>query len=105
LSGYVSGIRKIDAKIVKKCADELKLPGEGEDAPDTNQETLAVNVNEKTPFTRDPDSGAEQQKIKVDKNAQINILQKQPKSILPIVIVVFAIWIATVLSLYKWFSF
>jgi general secretion pathway protein A len=104
LSGYVSGIRKIDAKIVKKCADELKLPGEGEDAPDANQEALAVNVNEKTSFTWDPDSGAEQQEIKVDENAEINTLEKQPKSSLPIVIVVFAIWIATVLSLYKWFN-
>ena len=102
LSGYVSDINKIDAKIAKKCADELMLPGEGKDARNANQEDLEVNVNEKTPFTWDPD--AEQQEIRVDENVQINTFQKQPKSALPIVIVVFAIWIATVLSLYNWFG-
>lgn len=102
LSGYVSDKNKIDAKIAKKCADELRLPGEREDARNANQEDLEVNVNEQTPFTWDYDPSAEQQEIKVDENA-INTFQKSPKSAFPIVIVVFLIWIATVLSLYKWF--
>ena len=104
LSGYVSDMNKIDAKIAQKCADELMLPGEKEDVRNANQEDFEVHVNEKTPFTWDPDRGEEQQEIKVDENLQINTFQKPPKNALPIVIVVFFIWIATVLSLYNWFG-
>ena len=59
-----------------------------------------ANVNEKTPFTSDP--GADQEELKVDVNEQKNTLQKQPKWELLLITVVFAIWIATVLSLYTW---
>jgi hypothetical protein len=53
-------------------------------------------------FTWNPDSDAEQQEIKLDENA-INTIQNQPEKVFPIAIVVFAIWIATVLSLYNGF--
>jgi general secretion pathway protein A len=100
LTGYVLDIKKIDMKIVKKCADELIIPGEREDTRSADQEELEVNVSEKTPFTRDP--GAEQEELKVDVNEQKNTLQKQPKWELLLITVVFVIWIATVLSLYTW---
>jgi len=103
LSGYVSGKNKIDAKTAKKCADELTLPGEREDARTANQEDLNVNVDEQTPFTWDSDSVAEPQEIEAEENA-INSLQKKPGSALPIALVVFAIFIVTVLSLYKWLA-
>jgi hypothetical protein len=80
------------------------LPGEREDSSNANQEELKVDVNEKTPFTWDPDLGEEQQEIEADENVQINTFHKPPKSSFAIVIVVFFIWIATVLSLYKWFG-
>ena len=104
LSGYVSGINKINAKIAQKCADELILPGEREDSRNVNQEELKIHANEKTPFIWDPDPGEEQQEIEEDENVHINNFHKPPKSTIPIVIVVFFIWIATVLSLYKWFG-
>jgi general secretion pathway protein A len=102
LSGYVLDKIQIDARIAKKCSDELTLPGERENARNANQEDLEVNLTEQTPFTWNPDPDAEQQEIKLDESA-INTIQNQPKRVFPIVIVVFAIWIATVLSFYNWF--
>ena len=100
LTGYVLGLIKIDGKIAKKCVDDLILPGERNDTSNAGLEGLEVNVNQKTPFTWDP--GAEQEELKVDINEQKITLQKEPKSALAKVIVVFAIWITTVLSLYAW---
>ena len=102
LSGYVSDLNKIDAKIVRKCADELMLPSEREYARNVNRLDLEVPANEKIIFTWDPDSGEEQQEIEAEENEQINTFHKPPKSTLLIVIVVFFIWIATVLSIYNW---
>jgi general secretion pathway protein A len=102
LSGYVSDLNKIDAKIVRKCADELMLPSEREYARNVNRLDLEVPANEKIIFTWDPDSGEEQQEIKADENERISTFHKPPKTTLLIVIVVFFIWIATVLSIYNW---
>jgi general secretion pathway protein A len=104
LSGYVSDLNKIDAKIVQKCADELMLPSEREYARNVNQVDLEVHANEKIIFTWDPDAGEEQQEIEADENEQINTVHKPPKSAFLIVFVVFFIWIATVLLLYNWFG-
>jgi len=103
LSGYVSGKNKIDAKIAKKCAAELTLPGEREDARNSNQEGLEVDVDEQTPFTWEPDAGKESQGIEAEENA-IDTLNKKPRSVLQKVIFVFAILIVTALSLYKWLA-
>ena len=100
LTGYTLDIIKIDSKIAKKCADELILPGKRDDTREADLERLEVNVNEKTPFTWDP--CADQEELQVNVNEQKFTLQKQLKSSLPKVTVVFAIWIATVLSLYAW---
>jgi general secretion pathway protein A len=53
LSGYVSGMNRIDRKVVRKCADELVLPGERESArknPGTEEkkEHKAEAAEEKT---------------------------------------------------------
>jgi general secretion pathway protein A len=100
LIGYVLDIKKIDSKIAKKCADELILPGEREDTFSADQEELEVNANEKRPFTWNP--GGDQEELKVNVYVQENTLPKQSKSALLTITVVFAIIIATVLSLYAW---
>jgi len=102
LTGYVSGVKKINGKIAKKCADELSLPDEREDSCNTEQEELEVDSNEKKLFTWDP--RRHQEDLKENVYEQENMLQKPSKSGLLIISVVFVIWIATVLSLYAWLS-
>jgi general secretion pathway protein A len=105
LSGYVSDLNNIDAKIIQKCADELMLPSEREDARNAaSRVELEIHTNEKTLFTWNPNSGEDQHEVKVDENIQLNIVDKPPKSVLLLVIFVLFIWIAAVLSLYNWFG-
>jgi general secretion pathway protein A len=104
LTGYVLDIKKVDRKIVKKCAQELMLPGENENAHNANQEELKINKNEKTTFTWNSDQAAGQKGSEVDANEQKKTLQRQPKITLLIAIFVLAIWITMVLSFYTWFG-
>jgi general secretion pathway protein A len=98
LTGYVSDIKKINGKIIKKCADELIIPGEKDDTPIADQEESGVNLNKKILFTWDPCADQEENKLEV--NERKFPLRKQPKIALLTAIVVLAIWIATVLLLY-----
>jgi general secretion pathway protein A len=98
LTGYVSEIKKIDGKIIKKCADELIIPGEKDDTAIADLEEPEINVNEKILFTWDPCAYPEE--INLEANEKKFPFQNQPKRALLIAIVVFAIWIATVLLLY-----
>ena len=98
LTGYILDIKNIDSKIAKKCADELLLPGERDDTRKAHQERLEVEANEETPFTWDPREELEVHKLNVIE--QKNAFQKQLKSDLLKITVVFAVWISTVLSFY-----
>ncbi len=79
LTGYVSDIKKIDSKIIKKCAEELIIPDERDDIHRAVQEEFDADVNE--------------QKFPA---------QKQPKSTLRTIIFILAFLIATGISLYIW---
>ena len=96
LTGYILGKKDIDGKIAKKCADELLLPGERDDIRKIHQEQLEVEVNEKIPFTWDPHEELEMHKL--NRIEPKNSFQKQLKRDLLKSIVVFAVWISTVLS-------
>jgi general secretion pathway protein A len=98
LTGYILDIKNIDSKIAKKCADELLLPGERDDTRKAHQERLEVEANEETPFTWDPLEELEVHKVNVIE--QKSAFQKQLKSDLLKITVVFAVWISTVLSFY-----
>ena len=100
LTGYTLDLKKIDGKIAKKCADDLILPGEREDTSNADQEELEVNAYEKTLFTWE--HSADQEEFKVNEDEQKFPLQKQPKSVLKIIIILLAILSATVISLYFW---
>lgn len=79
LTGYVTDIKKIDGKIIKKCADELIIPDAREDTHKGDQEEFDADVNE--------------QKFPA---------QKQPKSTFRTIIFILAFLIATGISLYIW---
>ena len=79
LTGYVSDIKQIDGKIIKKCADELIIPDKSDGIRKPDQEELNTDVDE-------PKFPA----------------QKQPKSTLRTIIFIFAFLIATGISLYIW---
>ena len=98
LTGYILDIQNIDSKIAKKCADELLLPGERDDTRKAHQERLEVEANEETPFTWDPLEELEVHKVNVIE--QKSAFQKQLKSDLLKITVVFAVWISTALSFY-----
>jgi general secretion pathway protein A len=98
LTGYISDKKNIDSKIAKKCADELLLPGERDDIRKAHQERLEVEVNDETSFTWDSREELEVHKLNVIE--QKNAFQKQLKSDLLKITVVFAVWISTVLSFY-----
>ena len=100
LTGYVTDIKKIDGKIIKKCAGELTIPGEKDDTHKADLEGPVVNVNEKILLSVDP--GADQEKIKLKVNEQKFPAQKQPKSTLRTIIFILAFLIATGISLYIW---
>jgi general secretion pathway protein A len=103
LTGYILDIKNIDSKIAKKCADELLLPCERDDTRKAHQERLEVEANEETPFTWDPLEELEVHKVNVIE--QKSAFQKQLKSDLLKITVVFAVWISTVLSFYAWMEF
>jgi hypothetical protein len=65
-------------------------------------EGLEVKVDQKTTFTRDP--RADQEELKANLNEKKFPLQKQPKSALRKITIIFAILIATGISLYFWLS-
>jgi general secretion pathway protein A len=98
LTGYILDIKNIDSKIAKKCADELLLPGERDDTRKTHLERSEVEENERKIFIWDPREELEGHKLNV--NEQKNAFQKQLKSDLFKITVVFVVWISTVLSFY-----
>jgi general secretion pathway protein A len=98
LTGYILDIKNIDSKIAKKCADELLLPGERDNTRKAYQERLEVEANEKTSFTWDPREELEVLKLNVIE--QKNAFQKQLKSDLLKITLVFGAWISTVLLFY-----
>ena len=79
LTGYVSDIKNIDGKLIKKCAEELIIPSERNDTLNVHQEEIKLEVNDgKFP------------------------VQKQTKNKLRKSAFILAILIATVISFYLW---
>jgi len=102
LTGYTLDFKQIDGKIAQKCANKLIIPSERDDTRNADMEGLEVKVDQKTTFTRDP--RADQEELKANLNEKKFPLQKQPKSALRKITIIFAILIATGISLYFWLS-
>jgi general secretion pathway protein A len=100
LSGYVSDIKKIDETIIKKCANELIIPGEKGDTHNADQKGLAVKVDEKSIITRYP--RADQEGISADVNEQKFLVQKKSKSVLRTITPILPYLIAIGLVLFIW---
>jgi general secretion pathway protein A len=79
LTGYVSNIKKIGNKIIRKCADELIIPGDRDDTAIVDHDEIKLEVNDR----KFP-------------------LQKKSKSALKKSAFILAILIATGISLYLW---
>jgi general secretion pathway protein A len=100
LSGYVSDIKKIDVTIIKKCANELIIPGEGDNTNNADQKELAAKVDERSIITRYP--RADQEGLSSDVNEQKFLVQKKSKSVLRTITPILPYLIAAGLVLFIW---